>query len=62
MVCAYTKPRFQVSVYRTICPLVIKYPCLANESQIYVVLSLGGGGDSYKWVGSHEQDGHHAYI
>ena len=25
MVCAYTRPRYQVSVNRTICPLVIKF-------------------------------------
>ena len=35
MLCAYTRPRYQVSIYRTIGPLVIHW---INRTQVYVAL------------------------
>ena len=50
MFCAYTRPRYQVSVYRTIGPLVYKLLPFLNPW----VGGIGGGGDlQYTPVGSY---------
>ena len=58
--------RYQVSVYRTICPLVkdlLLRNCLANQSKILCRASMDRGNESlFAASGSHDQDGSHAHT